>query len=465
MKRCVFIYLCFLCNIVMSQNIMTVEEHSFKSSTYHDTRSFRVALPTSTTQNIKYNIILVLDADYIFDVIASTAIYLQTFDYIPPTAVVAIDYSSPGNRNDIGYDMQNNSLNSSGKLFYNYINTDLINEISKILPMSGFNTIIGHSYTASYLSYFISKNNDSISSYILFSPEQMQQIPNIGTHLQTKMHPIIRIITGLNDIEERQSFGRKLYDTFKEKQYDVKIDNIEADHMSIITAGAMKALTELYDKYYNIDSIYNIIDQAGTSVPIWDSFTKINDHNKTYYNQEFPITGSYISAFLWAAIQTDDKESIDRLQNYYENALKDEKSDPNALGVMGDLLCKIGSFEKADHYLQRCLERYKELGQNHETLYWRRVYSLKVLPKLGQCKKAWKILEECKKIYPDDKAIFCYYQGVLSTSNDFRIKEGIEQLKVAIKYPDILSNNFIEINEAKELLNQAVHMEHKDNID
>lgn len=35
-----------------------------------------------------------------------------------------------------------------------------------------------------------------------------------------------------------------------------------------------------------------------------------------------------------------------------------------------------------------------------------------------------------EKIYPDDKAVFCYYQGVLSITNEFLIKKGIEQLKL-----------------------------------
>lgn len=43
-----------------------------------------------------------------------------------------------------------------------------------------------------------------------------------------------------------------------------------------------------------------------------------------------------------------------------------------------------------------------------------------------------------KKIYPDDKAIFSYYQGVLSITNDFLINKGVEQLKIAMKYPDVL---------------------------
>lgn len=456
MKKILLYVLCSLiCNTAISQNIMNVEQHSFKSTTYKETRSFRVALPASAYPNVKYNILFVLDADYTFDLIASTAIYLQTFEYIPPTAVVAIDYSTPGNRNDVGYDLSNNSLDSSGELFYNYINTDLAREISKILPTSGFYTLVGHSYTASYLNYYIDAGNDYIKSYILFSPEEMGQLPRFETNYKTNV-PIIRIITAMDDTDARKSFGQSLYETFHEKHYDVKLKTIKADHISIIPAGIMEALIGLYDKYYNIDSIYNIIEQADIS--LWEIFSNINESNKNLYNQELPISGSYISAFLWTAIQRNEKESIDKLRIFYKNALMNEESDPNALGVMGDLMNKLGLWEEADYFLDRCLARYKKLKQEHETLYWRRVYALNVLPKLGQYKKAWELLEEGKKIYPDDKAIFSYYQGVLSIENNYLIKQGIEQMKFAISNPVILKNNFVEPEKAGELLKKGISM-------
>lgn len=444
----------------MSQNIMKVEQHSFKSKIYNATRSFRVALPASTYQDVKYNLLFVLDADYTFDVIASTAIYLQTFDYVPPTAVVAVDYSSPGNRNDVGYNISDNSLDANGKLFYDYVNTELAEEINRIIPTSGFNTLIGHSYTASYLNYYISQNNDYIKSYILFSPEEMPQIPDFKTQNQT-VPTIIRIITSSDGTESRQSFGNDLYETLKEKQYDARLRNIKADHMSVIPTGITQALTDMYDKYYNTDSIYEIIEHANT--PIWECFTHVNNHNQSYYKQALPVSGSCISAFLWTAIQKDEKESIDKLRNYYENALKDNQSDPNALGVMGDLLGKLGLWEEAGYYLQRCLNGYKQSGQDHETLYWRKVYALNVLPRLGQCEKAWTILEDGKKIYTADKAIFSYYQGVLSITNKFRIKDGVEQLRIAIKHPDTLINNFVKTEEAEELLNKGMAMQNPEN--
>lgn len=358
MKRVFLFYLiCIIfCNIAISQNIMDVKQYSFKSSTYNDTRSFRIALPASAYPNVKYNVLFVLDADYTFDVIASTAIYLQTFDYIPPTAVVAIDYSTPGNRNDVGYDLSDNSLDSSGVRFYNYVNTDLANEINRIISTSGFNTLVGHSYTASYLNYYINAGNDYMTSYILFSPEEMKHIPGFEAKYSTRS-PSIRIITAMDDTEERQSFGRSLYESFQERQYDVKLYNIKADHMSVIPAGIMQALTSLYDKYYNIDSIYDAIDHADVS--LWQSFKSINENNRDLYKQELPISGSCISAFLWTAIQKGEKESIDSLRAYYEKALENEDSDPNALGVMGDLMNKLCLWKEADYYLQRCLERYK----------------------------------------------------------------------------------------------------------
>ena len=456
MKKILLYVLCSLiCNTAISQNIMNVEHHSFKSTTYKETRSFRIAVPASAYPNVKYNILFVLDADYAFDLIASTAIYLQTFEYIPPTAVVAVDYSNPVNLNDVGYDLSSNSLDSSGELFYNYINTDLAREINRILPTSGFYTLVGHSYTASYLNYYIDAGNDYIKSYILFSPEEMGQLPRFETTYKTNV-PSIRIITAEDDTDGRKSFGQDLYETFHEKHYDVKLKNIKADHMSIIPAGIMDALTGLYDKYYNIDSIYNIIEQTDTS--LWEIFSSINESNKNLYNQALPISGSYISAFLWTAIQRDEKESIDKLRVYYKNALMNEESDPNALGVMGDLMNKLGQWEEADYYLDRCLVRYKKLKQEHETLYWRRVYALNVLPKLGQCKKAWKLLEEGKKIYPEDKAIFSYYQGVLSIENNYLIKQGIEQMRFAISNPVILKNNFVDPEKAGELLEKGILM-------
>lgn len=85
------------------------------------------------------------------------------------------------------------------------------------------------------------------------------------------------------------------------------------------------------------------------------------------------------------------------------------------------------------------------------------------MPRLGQCEKAWTILEDGKKIYTADKAIFSYYQGVLSITNKFRIKDGVEQLRTAIKHPDTLINNFVKTEDAEELLNKGMAMQNPEN--
>lgn len=133
-----------------AQSLMTIQTDTLHSSEFGTQRSFRIALPSDRSNATPYNVIYVLDADYVFDILASTAIYLQTYDYIPPTAVVAVDYATQGSRADIGFSLTNLELNETGDRFYRYLNDELIPHINATLPTSGFNTLIGHSYTATY---------------------------------------------------------------------------------------------------------------------------------------------------------------------------------------------------------------------------------------------------------------------------------------------------------------------------
>ena len=48
---------------------------------------------------------------------------------------------------------------------------------------------------------------------------------------------------------------------------------------------------------------------------------------------------------------------------------------------------------------------------------------------------------------------------MLSITNDFLIKKGIEQLKIALKYPDVLKNNFVNSDEAEALLKKGISKE------
>lgn len=82
------------------------------------------------------------------------------------------------------------------------------------------------------------------------------------------------------------------------------------------------------------------------------------------------------------------------------------------------------------------------------------------MPRFGQYKKAWELLEEGKRIYPDDKAIFSYYQGVLSITGNYHLEKGVEQLKTAVEHPDVLKNNFVKKDDVENLINKGIKALH-----
>ncbi len=219
----------------------------------------------------KYNLVFVLDADYVFDVAAAAALYLQTFDYIPPTAVVAVDYFIPGRRSEVGFSPEHMKLNSSGEKFYRYLNDELLPAVCQKIPATGFNILVGHSYTATYLLHHLAERNEAFSAYLLFTPEQAGTL-SIGPHENDGAGPIVRMVLAEKDIENRRSFGQEVCDTLQAKKYDAELQTVAADHMSVIPIGMSAALHAIYDRYLNIDRISNLLDAEQQSV--WDCLQK-----------------------------------------------------------------------------------------------------------------------------------------------------------------------------------------------
>lgn len=443
----------------VAQNFMETKQITINSDIYGTTRSFRLALPEGMPSDTKYNLIFVLDANYIFDIIASTALYLQTYDYIAPTAVVAVDYSTPGNRSDIGFSLGKITLNNTGEKFYDYINTEILSHIETLLPTTGFNTLIGHSYTASYLLYYLKNHNSKFSSYILFAPESTATTPFPADFHTGKADNqlIIRILTGDKDIEARKNYGKQLFDKLEEVGYEnVKLETFNSDHMSLIPDGMSAALQSLYCNYLNVDRIYDI--WSNDTSTIGDLFLKVEQLNACNYRQTPRVTGGHIAFFLGEAIKHKDTESINMLTDFYARALDCSHPDPNALGVMGELLKRMGKWEEAEYYFQRSIEEYDAMGLAHETWYWRQHYALDVLATLGKLDQAWQVLDECKSIFKDDSIAFSYYQGVLAVKNNFRIQEGILLLESALEYPAILEENLISIDDVKMILENGKNL-------
>ncbi len=73
-KTLIILYLLFP-YMLFAQSNMEVRNETIYSEAFAQERSFRIAMPKNMQSDTKYNLLFVLDADYVFDVAAATAIY------------------------------------------------------------------------------------------------------------------------------------------------------------------------------------------------------------------------------------------------------------------------------------------------------------------------------------------------------------------------------------------------------
>ncbi|MCM1040850.1 MAG: alpha/beta hydrolase-fold protein [Bacteroides sp.] len=471
--------------IVPAQNLSHTRTYVFHSKVYGKERSFRISVPSNAPTGVKFNLLYVLDADYLFDVASSTAIYMQACDLIPPTAVVAVDYDPPGDKiNNIGWNENDFSLYESGQNLYRYINDEIVPFVDLILPSSGFRTIMGHSHTANYLTYYLQANNTNFQSYLLISPdpcwwqriEDSMPVVSIGsfpfpkdfTAKEKQQEAIIRIIQPTQQgsmhgqIDHRGNYptlfpfqeapleGMHAYDSllcdglqntgFK----DVKLLNVPSTYWGVIPDGIPVGLRSLYERYWNIDSLDRFVHASRINNPInppsgtnvWDFFEKLNREHIQKYHQPLRLSSS-IWAFPRRAIENKDTVSLRKLWEYYTQALSVSFPESDALSAMGYLGWWQSKDQEAIEFYERELALDASSGKDFNNNVWSTDNLLiEMLCQTGDLNRAWELLEQVKSVTPPGARVAaCYQQGLISARFRYRMCEGIQRLQEALAYP------------------------------
>lgn len=155
-------------NLCLAQVIV----EDFYSEKLNQDRKLKILLPKGYSDNDKktYPIVLVLDADYLFELVSGNTDYYSYWDEIPEVIVVGINQSE--NRyDDIMYSAQNSLPIDSGANFYEFIGMEVIPYIQSKYKTEIFGVAIGHGETANFINYFLLKKFPLFNAYINISPD------------------------------------------------------------------------------------------------------------------------------------------------------------------------------------------------------------------------------------------------------------------------------------------------------
>lgn len=241
---------------------------NFPSKVLNETRQISIHLPKSYNESDqKYPVIYSLDGEYTKYAISGAVDYYSFWDKIPECIVVSIDQNyldTAANEYkrwlDCDYTRKTGLPEGTGISFKSFISSELIPYIDSTYRTTSFRTLVGHSFTANYVNYFILDDSPLFKGYISISPYYAS---NLFDTLQTKINqlesPILYFTaSGERDISRHiksvkefdKIFSKVNQPNFVYKKFDM--ENNKATHATIVPIAISSAIEHVFSLYGSI---------------------------------------------------------------------------------------------------------------------------------------------------------------------------------------------------------------------
>ena len=350
-----------LCSIpLFSQK--TIE--TFTSKKLGADREIFISLPPSYEKdtNRNYPILLVLDAEYLFDPFQGALKFGNYWDDLPEIILVGICQNKTDERYaDSEFDEETGLPDSTGANFFDFIGTELMPYLEKTYRIAPFKIIAGHDTTAGFINFYLYKDNPLFDAYITLSPDLATDMENrIPERLGLITKPIYYYLsTADGDVKKMQKRIKEVDEkakVIKNTTLNYKFDEfIGASHYSLVLHSIPNALYQFFAIYQPITAFefnekivkleYGYVEYLKTKYDVMEKSLNIkmpirlNDFkaieaaiikNKVYNEfDELSILadkyyGKSMLADYYMALMYEKKEDYKRAQKKYLSAFQKE---------------------------------------------------------------------------------------------------------------------------------------------
>jgi predicted alpha/beta superfamily hydrolase/tetratricopeptide (TPR) repeat protein len=242
----------------------SISFETFKSEALQQERKLRVALPESYAKETskRYPVLVVLDGEYMFSSALGATVISAAYDVIPEVIVVAIDqnYVMAGARTarwtDGAYDDQAGELRESGRKFKAFLSDELLPHVDRAYRTTPFRVIAGHSFTASFLHFFLRDERPAFHGYLAISPYVPRGLHGfVGEKAQkTPEHIFYFASTGKDDLSGHLSALVEVDSVVLSKvtnpRFHYRFENYpDVNHRSVVNRSMETALLHVFSLY------------------------------------------------------------------------------------------------------------------------------------------------------------------------------------------------------------------------
>ena len=247
----------YLTLIVLFIGVNTISAQTiyeeFESYKLDDRREIKIQLPRNYKDNLEksYPLFIVLDGDYLFEVVAGNVDYYSYWEDMPEAIVVGINQVKSRDA-DCYYSEQNSLPIESGARFFEFISMELIPHLIGNYRLTDFRVAVGHGETSNFINYYLLKGDPIFRAYINLSPffatVMLDYIPEGLQKAEKKT--FYYLTTASNDIKAIQEDTKTLNKSIAaidNKNLLYTFDNFEGPtHYSNPTHAIPKALESIF---------------------------------------------------------------------------------------------------------------------------------------------------------------------------------------------------------------------------
>jgi enterochelin esterase-like enzyme len=315
MKRLFYAALC-LWTILPLQG--QVKEEIFESFKLQERRNVKYYIPENYNPEKKYPLVIVLDAEYLFDQVVATSKFYSRFQGTPQTLIVGIGQSENDIRwEDCAFEESTGLPADKGKNFFEFIGLEIVPYMVSAYNVAPFQMFVGYDITANFGNYYLFKEKSIFNAFIsiapYLAPEMESRVPaRVAAMDQTLFYHLI--------VPGEQSAQTTQLNTALQQQeregFHYYFDRYEgANGVSVATYGIGKAWDRTFDIFKPISPDEYREKILTSEEPVFNYLQKKYETIETLFGFSKPVELNDIMAIYAGCRKKDDYESLKPLSD------------------------------------------------------------------------------------------------------------------------------------------------------
>ncbi|MBT8188609.1 MAG: esterase [Croceitalea sp.] len=312
MRNIFFSIAALLC---FSMNAQVIKE-IFESFKLQERRDVSYYFPEDYTDEKKYLLIVVLDAEYLFDNVVANAKFYSTFNRMPDAIIVGVHQAKNDLRwEDCDFEETSGLPTDKGKQFYEFLGTELIPYLETSYNIAPFKMFIGYDITANFGNYFLFKDKSLFNAYVSISPvlatDMESRVPSRLLDLNQEI--FYNLVLEKEKTRDRQrilQMNNSIASLTKDNIHYFFDEYDEPDHISIAAYGVSKAFDNIF-KLFRPISPKEYKEQIITSnEPVINYLKDKYDMIEKLLGFEKEVELNDIMAIYAGSVKKEDYESL-----------------------------------------------------------------------------------------------------------------------------------------------------------